>query len=323
MAPLIFALLFTACGQDEPPQDSAAPDPAEAPLAGECPMAQDLGGFLVSSEEGRSGVDGAVADGVVPISVLEQIASEGDCRLMRRNNPYCDPACEPGFTCDFEGACLPYPSNQDLGAVTITGLAAPVELEPVFPGNTYYDTSLPSPPFDAGDLITLRMPGGAYGPATLYGVGVEAIVPLDEEWSVEDGVDLLVRWQAPSGAVNRGEIALSLNIDQHGATPGTLLCSFEDDGQATVPAGILQALIATGVTGYPSGALERRTQDRVDVTAGCMDFTVASPATVRVDVVGYTPCVSDADCPDGQECNLELQICEEISRSPHSTSSRR
>ncbi len=310
METLLCLLLLTSCGQDDSTQDSAAPDPAEVPLAGACSLAEDLGGFLVSGEDGRSGVDGAVADGIVPINVLEEIATEGDCRLMRRNNPFCDPECAPGETCDFDGTCLPYPVNQDLGTVTITGLASPVEMEPVFPGNTYYDTSLSPPLFDPGALIALQMPGGVYGPATLYGVGIETIAPLDEEWAVEAGVDLVVHWQPPTGSVSRGEIALSVNIDQHGTTPSTLLCAFEDDGEGTVPAAILQALVDTGVTGFPSGALARRTQDHAEVAAGCMDFTVSSPATVGVDVIGYTSCISDADCPDGMECNEELQICE-------------
>ena len=313
MGQLLGGSLLFGCEPDNPSQDSddsAAPDPAEVELAGACSLATDLGGFSVLVEDDQAGIDGAVADGVVPISVLEEIAAEGDCRLMRRNNPFCDPACEPGETCDFDGTCLPYPVNQDLGTVTITGLASPVAMEPVFPGNTYYNTELPAPPFDGGDLITLDMPGGVYGPATLYGVGVEPVVSLDEEWAVEAGVDMLVHWQAPAGAVSRGEVSLSVNIDQHGTTPGTLWCVFEDDGEATVPAGILQTLVATGVTGYPSGAVQRRTQDSAELELGCMDFTVSSTVTVDVDVIGYTSCISDADCPEGQECNEELQICE-------------
>lgn len=273
-------------------------------------MDVDYGGFLVRSDAEQAGVDGAVADGVVPSSVLEELSAEEGCVLLRRNNPYCEPACDPGETCDFEGNCLPWPANQDLGTVTLTGLSAPVEMEAVFPGNTYYDTSLQAPLFEPGALITLRMPGGAYGPATLYGVGLEPLISLDQEWAVEAGRALAIHWQAPAGAVSRGQIALSLNIDQHGISPGTLRCSFEDDGEGTVPAAILQALVDTGVTGFPRGTLERRTQDRAAAGPGCMDFTVSSTVTVAVDVVGFTPCISDADCPDGQECNEELQICE-------------
>jgi len=313
MGHLLILSLMLACGQDDTAQDSThpdsdTPDASEVTLAGACALDVDYGGFTVSDD----GVQGVVADGVVPISVLEAIATDGDCQLMRRNNPYCHPACDPGFTCDFDGECLPYPVNQDLGIVSIDGLASPVTLEPVFPGNTYYDTSLPAPPFEAGALVTLRMPEGVYGPATLYGVGVETIAPLDDEWVVEAGVDMQVRWEPPTGDVHRGEIALRVNIDQHGTTPGTLWCSFEDDGEGTVPAGILATLVQTGVTGFPSGSLARLTQDHTAAAAGCMDFAVSSSATVRVDVIGYTSCVSDADCPDGQECNEELQICEDV-----------
>ncbi|MFH1467233.1 MAG: hypothetical protein ABIO70_22805 [Pseudomonadota bacterium] len=311
MRTLLCCLLLAACHHDDTGQDSAAPpDPATVPLAGGCAMAEDYGGFLVRSDDEQAGVDGAVADGVVPISVLEQIAADGDCVLLRRNNPHCDPACDPGEACDFDGTCLPWPVNQDLGTVTLTGLSAPVQMEAVFPGNTYYDTSLTAPLFEAGALVTLQMPGGAYGPATLYGVGIEPLVPLDEEWVVGGGQDLAVRWESPTEAISRGEIALSLNIDQHGASPGTLRCTFEDDGEAVVPSAIVQTLIDTGVTGFPSGALVRRTQDSAAAGAGCMDLTVSSSATVSVDVVGYTPCISDTDCPDGQDCNEELQICE-------------
>ncbi len=312
MGHLLLLLLTAACTVDDTAQDSDAPDttpdPATVELGGACPLETDFGGF----EVGGDGVQGVVADGVVPIAILEEIAAEGDCQLMRRNNPYCDPACDPGFTCDFDGECVTYPVNQDLGIVSISGLLSPVELEPVFPGNTYFDTSLESPPFEAGALVALDMPGGVYGPAVLYGVGVEPLQALDDEWSVESGVDLLVRWEPPAGEISRGTIAMSLNIDQHGTTPGTLWCSFEDDGEGTVPAGILATLVETGVTGFPSGALSRQTQDQAAAGEGCMDLTVSSSLSVAVDVIGYTPCISDADCPDGYECNEEMQICEEI-----------
>ena len=73
---------------------------------------------------------------------------------------------------------------------------------------------------------------------------------------------------------------------------------------------LVGAMLAAGVTGFPSGSITRRTADHAAAGAGCMDLTVASGRTVPVDVIGYTPCVSDAECPDGQTCDLELQICE-------------
>ncbi len=285
-------------------------DPATVPLGGACPLDTDYGGFYALLDDDSSAVEGNVADGVVPQTVLEQLNASGDCFVLRRNNPFCDPACEAGQTCDFEGDCLPYPVKQDLGTVTVAGLVQPVSMEPVFPGNTYYDTTLPTPPFEPGKLIALDMPGGAYGPLTLYGVGVEPLVSLDAEWSVEAGVALEVAWEPPTAGVVRSEVGLSINVDQHGTSPGAVYCVFEDDGAGTVPVALIDGLIEAGVTGFPSGALERRTLDQGPAGTGCMDFKVAAPVGVEVDVVGFTPCVDTSDCPDDLECNLALQVCE-------------
>ncbi len=285
-------------------------DPATVPLAGACDLAEDFGGFQVVSAETGSAVEGDVSDGVVPQSVLEEVQRTDDCFVLRRNNPYCEPSCAAGETCDFNGECLPYPTKQDLGTVSLAGLTQAVSMEPVFPGNTYYDTTLPTPPFDAGQLIALDMPGGVYGPLTLYGVGVEPLVSNDALWSVEAGQDLVVHWEAPVGDVVRSEVGLSVNVDQHGTSPGAVYCTFEDDGEGTVPATLIDFLVEAGVTGFPSGSLERRTQDQGAAGQGCMDLTIVAPISVEVDVVGFTPCVDDRDCPDDLACNLELQVCE-------------
>jgi hypothetical protein len=311
---LAAALVLLGCAKSpghDPSDTATAAAPltaATVPLAGGC-AADDHGGFVVLSAGADSGVSGSVADGVVPAHVLEEVAAEGDCRMMRRNNPFCDPACEPGQTCDFDGVCVPFPTNQDLGTVQLDGLVAPVEMEPVFPGYTYFDTSLSEPPFVGGSLIMLQMPGGTHGPLTLHGVGVEPLV-TEEAWSVEAGVDLVVRWDAPSGTVSRGEVALHLHIDQHGNSPASLVCVFDDDGEGTVPAGLLQTLVDTGVTGFPSGVLERRTRDHAELSPGCMDFAVSSSVSIAVDIVGHTPCINKEDCPDGMTCDEILQVCE-------------
>ena len=259
-----------------------------------------------------TGIDGAVADGVVPQSVLEELNAVDDCRLLRRNNPFCDPPCDAGETCDWDGECIDYPVKQDLGTVTITGLSQAVSMDPVFPGNTYFDTSLSDPPWTSSELVTISMPGGAYGPLELHGVGVDPLTVLDTEgWEVQEGQDLIVHWEAPTAAVVRSEVGLVISVDQHGTTPGTLYCTFEDDGEGTVPAAIVDGLINSGVTGFPSGSLERRTVDSVGLSdGGCMDLRLSAPAEIEVDVIGYTPCVSDADCPDDLDCNEELQICQ-------------
>jgi hypothetical protein len=322
---IALAFLFLACssskdpaGDDSSPSetgdDSDEPtviDPATVPLAGECAMADDYGGFAVIADGKEGWVDGKVADGVVPSSVRETIASDGECMVLRRNNPFCDPACTAGQTCNFDGECVPYPANQDLGTVTLSGLVEPVVMEPVFPGYTYFDTKLPPEPYTSGTLITLSAPDAPGGPLELHGVGVSALEPTDESWTFQSGKPLTVRWAPPTGDVVRSEVALSITIDLHGATPSVLRCIFEDDGEATVGGKILEALVGAGVTGFPFGTLDRRTVDHGAVAPdGCADFTVSSPRNVPVDVIGYTPCITTTDCPKGQTCNKEFQICE-------------
>lgn len=304
-------LLLFACDDGKTPADDSSPvvDPATVTLHGPCPLDLDYGGFTLTIGQESSNIDGAVADGVVPFAVLEQLMAEGDCVVLRRNNPFCDPACDRSQTCDFDGQCVDYPANQDLGTVSMVGLARDAEMTPVFPGNTYFDTSLPHPAVQPGALVTLGMPGGVYGPATLYGVGVEAL-DLAPSWTLESGVDLEILWPAPTASPTRSEVAIELSIDQHGVTPSVLRCVFADDGAGTVPGAVVATLVDVGVTGFPAGSIERRTVDSAPAGPGCMDLTVRSPRVASVDVVGHTPCVTSNECPEGQHCNEELQTCE-------------
>lgn len=273
-------------------------------------MAVDYGGFVVDALLDYSTVSGAVSDGVVPMTVLEEVAAEDDCRALRRNNPYCDPPCELDQACDFDGGCVPWPETQDHGTVTILGLGEPVEMAPVSPGFTYFDTSVSHPPYEPGQLVQLNTQAGPWGPLTLHGVGVSQLVLTQETWLLYEGQDLAVAWEPPSGVV-RSEVVLGINIDQHGATPISLSCAFDDDGEGIIPAATIDLLVAAGVTGFPNGSLVRRTADSVALgDAGCMDFVLSSTRMPDVRVDGYTPCDDDEDCPDGQECNEVLEICE-------------
>lgn len=328
---LLFFLSFVwACGtdpEDKEPTDSSEPDsgtedtdseglpapegdPATVPLEGACPMASDLGGFVVEIDLDYSIVDGSVLDAVVPTSVLTEEAAVGDCQLLRRENPFCDPVCESGFTCSLEGECVPFPSEQNLGNVTVAGLVADVIMEPREPGARYYDTTLPHPAVDPGTLVELRTaPDGVLGELVLHGVGPEPLESLDEELVVVAGRPLSVSW-TPAAADVRTHVEFFLNIDQHGSSPLRISCLFPDTGSGEVDAALIQGLVAGGVTGFPSARLRRQTVDHALTDDGCMDFGVASPRFVGVQVDGFTPCTDDDDCPDGQTCNRALEICE-------------
>ena len=46
----------------------------------------------------------------------------------------------------------------------------------------------------------------------------------------------------PSDSSGRATIFATLNIDQHGVSPTTAWCAFEDTGSASIPASVVDAL---------------------------------------------------------------------------------
>ena len=254
-------------------------DPATVRLAGACELAERHGGFGVFEQEDFSFVSGDVKNGVLPITVLEEIDAEGDCRLLRRNNPFCAPTCTAGTTCNFDGECIAFPTALDVGTTYVDGLVAPVSMNATPPGNTYFDTSIPHVPYDDGVALRLRM---TTPPLELFGVAVKAL-DADPAWDLSRGDDLSVTWNAPAEN-SRSNVEVRMSVDQHGTTPATLVCIFADTGSAVVPASMVDALLDQGVTGFPNGSIQRQTVDSVAHDGGCVDFTVASTRVADITV---------------------------------------
>jgi hypothetical protein len=289
-------------------QDAGGGEEGPISLDGPCAMGTAFGTFLVEAQDEFSLVDGAVANGVVPVSVLAEVAREGDCVLWRRDNPFCDPPCLAGDTCDHDGQCIPFPANQDVGTVTVSGLAEPVEMTPLQPGNRYSFTDLPNPAFAPGAEIRLRSTGGAVGRLALDGRGFSPVVPEGDTWLLAAGQALAVRWDA-AGAAEGTRVGLRINVDQHGNTPVTLVCDAPDTGSAEIPRGLVDALLDAGISGYPNGRITRATTDRADVREGCVELRVGSPRSMDVRVDGHVPCDNAGECPDGQTCDLAENTC--------------
>jgi len=317
---LIF-VIACACGNTTPAQTdpktttqdtdtTVGVDAATVPLEGSCPLANAWGGFTLVSTEQLALATGAVTDGVVPITVLEPVGTEGDCVLLRQNNPFCNPSCAANETCDFDGSCVPYPLEQDVGTVTLDGLSEPIEMTPTPPGFSYYATGLDNPPYAPGDLLTLTATGGErIAPFQLHGVGGTPLETDGEMWIVDRDVDTLLHWTPPEEGA-RTRVHALISIDLHGITPVQLECDFADTGQGTVPGSLLSQLIDFGVTGIPTGKITRWTVDSTHQGDACIDFSIAWTKNPEVDVIGFTPCHEDADCPPGETCNEALEICE-------------
>jgi hypothetical protein len=278
-------------------------------LEGECDIPSRVGRFTVEAQSDFGVVQGAVFEGVVPTAIPRLVSEAGSCRLLERRNLVCTPACVGSTTCGEDGACIPHPRQISVGNVTISGLTQPTNLSPQEPGNSYFAPGADNPPFAVGSEITLTAEGESGRPGfELKGFGSSPLGPKPS-WLIERGKGLSVLWQngAPGA---RTRVTVELSVDQHGLSPLTLACEFEDTGTATIPASVVDRLLDSGVSGFPNGRIFRRTADRIVFDFGCVDLLVGSPLAADVSVAGVVPCKKVADCPMGQTCNLMQELCE-------------
>jgi hypothetical protein len=296
-------------GQSGSPGQATGGGASSQTLRGECDIASRVGRFSVEGQSDFGVVQGAVFEGVVPTSVPRLASEAGFCKLLERRNLACTPACVGATTCGEDGACIPYPRQISVGNVTISGLTQATNLAPQNPGNGYFAPGADNPPFTVGGEVTLKAEGesGRTG-FELKGVG-SAALGAKPSWLIERGKGLSVLWDnGHSGAKTR--VTIELSVDQHGISPLTLACEFEDTGSASIPATVIDRLLDSGVSGFPNGRIFRRTADRVELDLGCVDFLVGSPLAADVSVAGVVPCKKIADCPAGQTCNLMQELCE-------------
>ena len=301
-------------GSEEPSTDTGSDsgDPEVFQLRGSCPTNEPVGKFLLQLTASYTAISGRIEDGVYPSAFLNEIGSDGDCKLYRRENPICIPPCEQGQTCNHDGMCIEAPTAQSVGTASFSGLVEEVSIEPVEPGFNYSYTELPHPGFMKGSEITLTTNGVLDQGLTLFGLGIAEIEINQSEWVIKQGKGIDITW-TPSGD-DRLEVVSTLNIDQHGNSPATIICHSPDTGKTEITAGLIAQLIDSGVSGFPSGTVTRVSGDHSIVTfgngkSGCVDFSVTNTKQVGVEVEGHIACTSDADCPEGQHCDLAIQTC--------------
>ena len=212
-----------------------------------CAEADRYGGFEVSLKNGA--VQGQVLDGVVPSYVPDQLAVQGECRLLQGKNLFCDPACGTSQVCGRGRMCRPTPLGQDVGTVTVRGArtstgASEIVLEPT--ASHFYSTraTLAEPPFEARAPLTLSATGSAFLPAfSLRGEGVEALSVPADPIVVEAGMPLALRWAAPAGAT-AAKVAIKVQFNLHGSsTVAYIGCDVADDGSFDVPKELIDDLL--------------------------------------------------------------------------------
>jgi hypothetical protein len=287
-----------------PPADSV---PAASVPHRRCPLERKVGEFLVEMGERYTAVSGGIAEAPVPADVREVIAEAGGCRLLRRRQLACFPACGAGMTCGDGGRCLRYPENLDAGTVEVKGLRCQVQMRPDPTARRYSNTTLPHPGYTPGASIHLAATGADVPAFSLVGWGVAALALDEAPLQLQPDQALRVSWQVAGPGPAR--VQLDVDVDQHGITPVTLSCDVADSGSFEVPADLVARLLAAGVSGYPRLRASRQTVDSRDLPPGCVELVVASARERSLQVVGHTPCRSDTDCPAPRRCNVASQNC--------------
>lgn len=285
---------------------AAAPE-----LRGACPDGTRLGGFEAVLEQDYTSVRGKLLNAVVRTTILTEVASSSECKLVKAENPYCSGGCESGQVCSSDAKCVAAPVSQSVGQVELAGLAAAVRMLPVVPGNNYFvsgDVEFPHPGFLPGAAIALTATGADLPGFSLSGKGVAALELAQGDWVLERTQAFLVTWTEDS--VEDATLRITLRVDQHGNSPVTLTCVTADDGELEIPSTLVDALLDAGVTGFPTGQVYRETLDSVELSAGCVELAMSAHQQRTLRVAGYVPCRKQQDCPEGKTCNLQLERCE-------------
>jgi hypothetical protein len=206
---------------------------------------------------------------------------------------------------------VPLPLAHDVGTVSIGGLARAVDMTANGATGNYRPgpPALPYPGFVEGADLRLRASGGEYEPFELRGWGISPLVPPTDPIVVTGGQPVVFTWSAPADP-GPARIHAELNINNHGSSTARIECDFADTGTASIPATLVDALIARGASGFPSITLARRTATSTAITPGCVELLVTSGGEFDVTLAGLVSCDDDDSvCPVGQTCKPVERYC--------------
>jgi hypothetical protein len=124
--------------------------------------------------------------------------------------------------------------------------------------------------------------------------------------SIQRDLPAVFSWEPSEAGTANVAVYIDVTVNPHGATTGWIECVVEDDGEFEVPAELVTELVDLGLSGFPSASLGRRSTDGVQAEPGCIDLRISSEITLDLEVDGLISCTTDADCPEGQSCSVEL-----------------
>ena len=306
MKHFIPALVLTALvGCGESPGDPTASTVPAGPYE-TCAAAEHVGSFEMTLKETFTSVQGTVANAVRPSDISEVTSSESTCELLQPKTLFCDPMCGSGETCSDDGTCVPLPSNQNVGIVTVTGLSAPVQMDaraPVYFYNHIGD--LPHPAFAEGDEISLSAAAEDIASFAIATTGVSTLDVTTDIMRLERDTPGVLDWTAGAEQPS-ARVEIELNIANHGGTPAKVACVSDDSGHFEIPVSMVNALLDLGFSGFPSIELTRASSNVTQTEYGCVDFRAQSTVVLSVDIPGLVSCSDNSDCPADQTCQADL-----------------
>lgn len=278
-----------------------------------CAAEDMVGRFVIELAADYTRVGGNVSDGVLPTRVPAELARDGECRLVEVVPSTCTPACAAGTeTCGASQACVPLPQPRDVGLVGVAGLAVPLTMHPNAVTRAYSNPgqpALPHPGFAPGADLRLATSGGDYAPFSLRGYGVSALSLALGPIQVVAGAPVMLSWSAPE-VVGPARVHIALNVNHHGSSNAWVECDFADTGSAQIPAGLVDALIAKGRSGFPTLTATRRSATSVGIEPGCVELLVVSEVASSIEVDGIVSCNTSMACPLGQSCLPVERFCQ-------------
>jgi hypothetical protein len=270
-----------------------------------CDAATLAGRFTVKLQDEYTQVEGQVFDAPDPTPKVE-LETEGSCKLLKVESYDCDPGCDSESECTADG-CVPEANPVSVGAVSISGLAAEVQMDPNVV-NFYLNLGeLPHPGFEPGALLTLSAEGSEVDEAfEIRAQGGEDLVILSETIEVAQDLPVILDWEPPTGDADT-RVHLDLDIGHHGGSPARIECEVEDTGHFEIPASLVNPLFEFGIAGFPAINMTRRSVATATLGDRCVEFMVAPHGSKEaVSIEGLISCNTDDECPEGMTCLADL-----------------
>ncbi len=288
---------------------------AEPPPAGESNTSGYIRILLNEKSEFSQGlptVEGRLYSGVSS-SALAWIekAKVGGCALSVPKAPFCDPGCGSGALCVSDGVCKPFARPITAGQVTITGAktnsgSTSFTMDPT--SKVYQPlagVNLLYVPFAEGDEVKASVAGDtALGSFSVSAKAIARLEVLNDTIVLADGQPIQLRWTPPGKDVG-STITVLLDVSHHGGSKGKIECETEDDGSLDIPASLLDALKALGISGWPQIDIARKTVATHPLVH--VNLEIESPISRILGIPGLISCTGDENCTDGKTCQPDLQ----------------